>query len=73
MGVARSTHADRSANDATCAPASDRAEACARETSSRNTHETSTCAHIEASAGDGIRGDNGTVTARSHDAATWTM
>ena len=73
MGVARSAHADRSANDATCAPASDSAGAWAALASSRNTHETPTCAHIEASAEEGMRGDRGTVTAPSHEAATWTM
>ena len=73
MGAARSAHSDRSANDATCAPAPERAGAWAEEASSRNTHETPTCLHIEASAADGIRGDRGTVTARSHEAATAAM
>ena len=73
MGAVRSAHAARSVNDATCAPASDRAEAWGAPASSMNAHETPTCSHIEASAEEGIRGDNGTVTARSHDAATWTM
>ena len=73
MGAARSAHADRSANDATCAPAPDRVGAWAEEASSRKTHETPACSHIEASAAEGMRGDNGTVTARSHEAATNAM
>ena len=73
MGAARSAHADRSAKDATCAPTPDSVEAWAEEASSRNTHETPTCSHIEASAAEGMRGDSGTVTAPSHEAATWTM
>ena len=36
-------------------------------------HVTPTCSHMEASETEGIRGDSGTVTARSHEAATWTM
>ena len=73
MGAVRSAHAARSANDATCARAPDRAGAWAKEASSRNTHETPTCSHIEASAAEGMRGDSGTVTARSHEAATAAM
>ena len=73
MGAVRSAHAARSVNDATCAPASVSAGAWGAQASSRNTHETPTCSHIEASATDGIRGDRGTVTARSHEAATATM
>ena len=73
MGAERSAQAARSANDATCAPASVSAGEWGAEASSRNTHETPTCSHIEASAAEGIRGDSGTVTARSHEAATWTM
>ena len=73
MGAARFAHAARSANDATCAPDPDRAGAWAEEASSRNTQETPTCTHIEASAAEGMRGDSGTVTAPSHEAATWTM
>ena len=73
MGAARSAHADRSANDATCAPAPDRVGAWAEEASSRKTHETPACSHIEASAAKGMRGESGTVTARSHEAATNAM
>lgn len=73
MGAARSAQAARSANDATRAPVPDSVEAWAEEASSRNAHETPTCSHIEASADEGIRGDSGTVTARSHEAATWVM
>ena len=73
MGAVRSAHAARSAKDATCARAPDRAGAWAKGASSRNTHETPTCSHIEVSAAEGMRGDSGTVTACSHEAATAAM
>ena len=43
------------------------------EASSWKTHEAPTCAHIDASAEAGMRGESGTVTARSHEAATAAM
>ena len=73
IGAARSTQAARSPNDARRAPAEARASAVGEEASSWNTHETSACMHIDASAEAGMRGESGTVTARSHEAATCTM
>ena len=72
MGVARSAQVARSVNDATRVPTSVSAGAWAALASSIKTHETPACSHIEASAAEGIRGDSGTVTARNHEAATWT-
>ena len=73
IGVARSTQAARSPNDARCKPAEARVSAVGEETSSWKTHEAPTCAHIDASTEAGMRGESGTVTARSHEAATCTM
>ena len=73
IGAARATQAARSPNDARCTPAEARASAVREEASSWNTHETPPCAHIDASAEAGMRGESGTVTARSHEAATCTM
>ena len=73
IGAARSTQAARSPNDARCTPAEARASAVREEASSWNTHVTFTCAHIDASTEAGMRGESGTVTARSHEAATCTM
>ena len=73
IGVARSTQAARSPNDARFTPAEARVSAVGEEASSWNTHETSACSHIDASAQAGMRGESGTVTARSHEAATNAM
>ena len=73
IGVARATQAARSPNDARCTPAEARASAVREEASSWNTHETPPCTHIDASTESGMRGESGTVTARSHEAATNAM